>query len=181
MTGLILQSKLQKKYVDVYNDLVQIDSTHKLSRYVLRTSVPISIDCLGRTTILGLQRFSTESQSHVLRGMKALGINKSGSTLMSDGASCFANAAKEFNMQQIRCLNHLRNSQLQARAGLVGDGNQFMKDTNNLMCSLYESEDHLKKAFESARKVFYSRCKEVHSQFRIYSENGLLFLDISSF
>ena len=53
--------------------------------------------------------------------MIELGLNRKGSALRSDGAKCFENAAKEFNMHQVRCLKHFRGRNMEASAGMQGD------------------------------------------------------------
>ena len=150
LSGLVFQTSGQKKMLGIYGDLVQIDSTHKLSKYILKTSLPLGIDCLGKSIVFGIQFYTSESELHVKKGMEVMGINKRGSTLMSDGAAAFENAAKEYGMNQIRCLKHFRKQQMEARLSMkdfIAD--EFAKDTEELLRGIYPSEEMLNQQINS--------------------------------
>ena len=49
---------------------------------------------------------------------------------MSDGAAWFATATEYFGMLHVRCLKHLQEQQLKARADLTDRGTEFMRATS---------------------------------------------------
>ena len=51
LKGACFQTKIQKQAVEVYGDLVFLDSTHGLSSFILLTSLPTLIDCYILHTI----------------------------------------------------------------------------------------------------------------------------------
>ena len=121
LSGLTYQTAMQRRYLKVYSNVIQLHSTHMMTKYVLKASLPIGISCRGSNCSFGLQLLTSESQKHVFKGINELALNKNSSTLMSDGPKCFGNAAKEFDMRQLHCLKSFRGQKMEASAGMKSD------------------------------------------------------------
>ena len=110
LKGAVFQTKAQKDAVEIYGDLLFLDSTHGLSSYLIQTSLPTLVDCYGESFICGIQFYQSENFANVSDGIQGLSLGKRQLTLVTDGAKCFQKIAKNFNFTQIRCQYHFRNN-----------------------------------------------------------------------
>ena len=69
LKGAVFQTKAQRDAVEIYGDLLFLDSTHGLSSYLIQTSLPTLVDCYGESFICGIQFYQSENFANVSDGI----------------------------------------------------------------------------------------------------------------
>eukprot|EP00924_Labyrinthula_sp_SR-Ha-C_P014898 snap_masked-scaffold_9-processed-gene-1.18-mRNA-1 protein AED:1.00 eAED:1.00 QI:0/0/0/0/1/1/2/0/175 len=133
LKGLSFQTKLRKEFVDLYPDLVQIDTTHGLSKYIIMSMFPMGVDCFMKTVNFGCSLMQTENNVDVTRNPTDFELKKM-KVIMSDGALALANSAQDLGAVHVRCVKHLFSSFLFEAKRLHGvDFKTFMNSLNKLV------------------------------------------------
>eukprot|EP00924_Labyrinthula_sp_SR-Ha-C_P012328 snap_masked-scaffold_10-processed-gene-3.8-mRNA-1 protein AED:1.00 eAED:1.00 QI:0/0/0/0/1/1/2/0/141 len=119
LKGLIFQIKLHKELVDLYSDLVQIDTTQGLSKYIFVSMFPVGVNCFMKIVNLGCSLMRTENILDVTRDLKDLDLKKMKVT-MSIGSLALAKSAQYLGVVHVRCVKHLSSSFSSAAKGHRG-------------------------------------------------------------
>ncbi len=54
ITGIVFQTQSMFQLAQMYQDCIQIDSTHDVTRYLFQSFTPTGVDCFNKTVLLGI-------------------------------------------------------------------------------------------------------------------------------
>jgi hypothetical protein len=103
---IVIQTELQKSYAILHGDFFIVDGTHGTNIHGMTLLLPCTIDCIGKTKIVGVILCHNELHEDILVGLKMLELGKEGSIMMSSGAAAFALVADEMGITQLLCSYH---------------------------------------------------------------------------
>lgn len=150
-----------KAYGKRFGDFLQHDGTHCANIYGLIVLFVTLVDSLGKSVIHSYSCSRSESEHHIKKSIKFFHLDKSGSTYMTDGGSCFELVCQYFNFNHLLCVHHFQADIFSCRSGLGVLADDFIRDMNSAIFGNFFSttalQDHLDQALSKYGHVMGAR------------------------
>ena len=190
LNEIFLQTSTMAGYAKRFKDFTIVDATFSVSAYDLLLIVLTNVDCFGKSTMTGFVFAEAETSAITVRALELFGLRQQHATLMSDGASAYALAARVCDMDHVLCVQHYRTGVVAARAGMPCDvGQSYMRECNTLLFECFPTlgefeskieELHVKIPFVSQRfQIFQKKFKLIQIEYAQQKLHICLPLDMS--